>query len=77
MGLNYMNLIWMHNIVEAMPTRNTSEETVKTVMEFAEQVGIDPVLIKKEKPGYIINSMIIPYLNQTMHLWGSRQASPW
>lgn len=77
LALHYMNRIWNHNVAEVMPTSETSEDVVKEVYDFAARVGMDPVLIKKEKPGYIMNSLLIPFLDRGQYYWGLGEATPW
>ncbi len=46
------------NIVDIMAHPGTSEETFNLVREFAEKMGQVPVVLRKESPGYVFNSML-------------------
>lgn len=63
LALHFANRIWVHNIGEVMGTTQTDPEVVATVMQFASEMGMVPVEIKKEKAGYLLNSLLVPFLN--------------
>jgi 3-hydroxybutyryl-CoA dehydrogenase len=63
LALHFANPIWEANIGEVMGHSGTSQKVFKQVVEFAEQMGMIPIPIHKEQNGYIINSLLIPWLN--------------
>lgn len=76
MALHFQNEIWKHNVAEVMATPETSEETVKAVEQFAKDIEMDAVVMKKEQPGYIINTVFIPFVNTSLALFGMGEATP-
>ena len=46
------------DIVDVMAHAGTSEETLNVAIEFAIKIGQVPVVLRKESPGYIFNSML-------------------
>jgi 3-hydroxybutyryl-CoA dehydrogenase len=46
------------DIVDVMGHPGTSEETFNLVCEFAIRIGQVPIVLKKESPGYVFNSML-------------------
>jgi 3-hydroxybutyryl-CoA dehydrogenase len=46
------------DIVDVMAHAGTSEETLNVAIEFAIKIGQVPVVLKKETPGYVFNSML-------------------
>jgi len=64
-GLHFFNPVPMMKLVEVVRTPSTSEETVKVAWELSLAMGKDPILTK-DKPGFIFNRLIIPYLNEAM-----------
>jgi len=46
------------DIVDVMAHAGTSEETLNVAIEFAIKIGQVPVVLKKESPGYVFNSML-------------------
>jgi len=46
------------DIVDVMAHPGTSEETFNLVREFAIRIGQMPIVLRKENPGYVFNSML-------------------
>jgi len=40
------------------------------VVEFAKEIHMVPLCLHKEQPGYILNSMLVPFLNAAEMLLG-------
>ena len=62
MALHFANSIWKNNIVEVMMHKDTDEEYFDKVIKFAKSIKMIPLPLKKEKSGYLLNSMLIPFL---------------
>lgn len=62
LALHFANLIWIYRIAEVMGTTDTDPRVFRSVVEFARDMGMEPSEIKKEKAGYIINSLLVPFL---------------
>ena len=75
-ALHFANTIWKNNTAEAMGHPGTSEETFKAVVQFAEEIGMIPLELHKEQPGYILNSMLVPFLMSAQFLWVNEVADP-
>jgi 3-hydroxybutyryl-CoA dehydrogenase len=50
--------VWEANVVDIMPHPDTSEETVELLQVFAERIGQIPIVLRKEYPGYVFNTML-------------------
>ena len=75
-ALHFANTIWKNNTGEVMGHPGTSEETFKEVVQFAEEIGMIPLELHKEQPGYILNSMLVPFLMSAQYLWVNEVADP-
>ena len=42
---------------------DTDPAVYEEVADFARSIGMVPLLLKKEQPGYILNSMLVPFLS--------------
>lgn len=62
LALHFANSIWKNNTAEVMKHSKTSDEAFNEVMKFAEEIKMIPLPLKKEKSGYLLNSMLIPLL---------------
>lgn len=63
LALHYANRVWRHNTAEIMGTADTDPSVYTAVVEFAEGSGLVPIEIKKERAGYLLNSLLIPLLD--------------
>lgn len=68
LALHYANNIWKNNTGEVMGTDATSEEAFEAVVDFAERTGLVAIRVLKEQPGYVLNSMLVPFLESASHL---------
>ncbi len=62
LALHFANSIWKNNTAEVMKHSKTSDEAFEEVMKFAKEIKMIPLPLKKEKSGYLLNSMLIPLL---------------
>jgi len=76
LALHFANEIWKFNVGEVMGTELTSEAVYATVVEFARDIGMVPIEIKKEKAGYVLNSLLVPFLNAAGELLVDGIADP-
>lgn len=76
LALHFANEIWRNNTAEVMGHAGTNPEAYKEVVEFAEALGMLPLQLKKEQPGYILNSLLVPFLNSAQALLAAGVADP-
>ncbi|MFF2494209.1 3-hydroxyacyl-CoA dehydrogenase [Agromyces sp. NPDC058064] len=76
LALHFANRIWAHNTAEIMGTPATAPAVYRTVVEFAEAIGMVPIEIKKEQPGYVLNSLLVPFLSAAGQLLVDGIAEP-
>lgn len=76
LSLHFANHIWINNLAEVMVHPGTNPEAFAKVMEFAREIGMDPVAVMKEKNGYLLNSMLVPFLMSAMDLYVTKTGSP-
>lgn len=66
--LHFANEIWKLNIAEIMRHDGTSPEVFDEVIEFAKDIAMVPIPIHKEQPGYVLNTLLVPYLKAAVQL---------
>ena len=76
LSLHFANNIHRQNLAEVMRHDRTSDEAFDTVVEFARSIGMYPAILKKEQPGYILNSILVPVLGAGLTLFGNDVADP-
>ena len=74
-AVHFANNIWIANISEIMGHSVTSEDTVQKAIAFANRINMIPSVIRKEQKGYILNSLLIPFLLSALKLWAGEVAS--
>ncbi len=55
-------------LVEVIPTAQTSEETTCVVMELLTLLGKQPLLVKREAPGFVVNRLQMALLREALWL---------
>ncbi len=61
-GMHFFNPVPVMKLVEVIPGADTSEETVELAMEACQTIG-KKAIRAKEAPGFIVNRILVPYLN--------------
>ncbi len=67
-GMHFFNPPQLMTLVEVIRAPKTSDETVSTVVEAARKMGKEPVVVKKDSPGFVVNRILIPALNEALYL---------
>ena len=62
LALHFANGIWDANVSEVMGHKGTDTEVFDQVIEFSRDIGMVPIPIQKEHPGYVMNSIAIPFI---------------
>ena len=68
LNLHFANQVWKHNIAEIMAHPGTEQSVYAAVVEFAKSIGMVPLQLNKEQPGYLLNSLLIPMLHAALAL---------
>ena len=68
-ALHFANEIWKHNTAEIMGHPTTSHKVFNDVVEFAKRIGMLPLPLHKEQPGYILNSLLVPLIGAALDLY--------
>ncbi len=68
LALHFANSIWKNNIVEVMMHKKTAEASFNVILEFAKSIRMNPLPLKREKSGYLLNSMLVPFLFSALDL---------
>ena len=75
-SLHFANEIWKSNTAEIMGHPGTSQETIHQVIAFARDIHMIPLQLHKEKNGYLLNSMLVPFLLSALDLWATDVSDP-
>ena len=64
-GLHFMNPAPVMRLVEVVRGLETSERTTQLALDLAKRLGKTPV-VAKDAPGFIVNRVLIPMINEAM-----------
>ena len=76
LSLHFANSIWKNNTAEIMAQSKTDPRYFEAVMDFARQIRMIPLPVRKEKSGYLLNSMLVPLLFSGMDLYVNGVSDP-
>ncbi|MGP1588632.1 MAG: 3-hydroxyacyl-CoA dehydrogenase [Oribacterium sp.] len=76
LALHFANTIWKNNTAEIMGHAGTDPAVYERVVAFAQEINMIPLQLHKEQPGYILNSMLVPFLSAAQGLWANEVADP-
>jgi 3-hydroxybutyryl-CoA dehydrogenase len=74
-GLHFFNPVPVLPLVEVVPSLLTAPETVRRAEEFVEGLGKHTVLCK-DRAGFVVNALLIPFLLAAIRMVESGFASP-
>jgi 3-hydroxybutyryl-CoA dehydrogenase len=60
-GLHFFNPVPLMKLVEVIRALTTSDETYRSVFDFAKSLGKEPITAP-DRPGFIVNRLLVPYL---------------
>ena len=76
LALHFANSIWKNNTAEVMKHEKTEDRYFKQVMNFAKEINMVALPLEKEKAGYLLNSMLIPFLFSALDLYVNKISDP-
>ncbi len=68
LALHFANTIWKNNTAEVMGHPGTDPAIYGEIVKFAAEINMIPLQLHKEQPGYILNSMLVPFLSAAQAL---------
>jgi 3-hydroxyacyl-CoA dehydrogenase/enoyl-CoA hydratase/3-hydroxybutyryl-CoA epimerase len=66
-GMHFFNPVPQMPLVEVVRAEKTSPEVVAQTVAFGRQLG-KTVIVVKDSPGFLINRILMPFLNESAHL---------
>jgi 3-hydroxybutyryl-CoA dehydrogenase len=74
LGMHFFNPVPVMPLLEMVRSFVTSEETYQAARAFGESLG-KTVVVAKDKPGFIVNALLIPYLLDAIRMYEEGTAS--
>jgi 3-hydroxybutyryl-CoA dehydrogenase len=67
-GMHFFNPAPLMRLVEVIRGYHTNDETTHTVMEMVKKIGKEPVEVKKDTPGFIVNRLMTPHMIEAIRM---------
>ncbi len=67
-GMHFFNPPQLMKLIEVIRGAKTSDATIETILAVAHKMEKETVLVKKDSPGFIVNRILIPALNEAVAL---------
>ncbi|NPV93193.1 MAG: 3-hydroxybutyryl-CoA dehydrogenase [Firmicutes bacterium] len=64
-GVHFFNPVPMMKLIEIIPGILTTDESADIVTEFSKKIGKTPIKVK-EYPGFVVNRILVPYINEAI-----------
>ncbi|MBM3963843.1 MAG: KR domain-containing protein [Planctomycetes bacterium] len=59
---------WFATAVDVMPAPRTSKMVIQALTELVIEIGLTPIVLQREFPGYVFNNLLHPLLIRSMEL---------
>src|SRR5574338_81102 len=66
-GIHFFNPPQLMKLVEVIPGQKTSKDLVDTTINFVKSVSKEPVICKRDVPGFIVNRLFIPLVHEAAY----------
>ncbi|MFL4908214.1 3-hydroxyacyl-CoA dehydrogenase family protein [Streptomyces sp. MMS24-I2-30] len=73
-GLHFFNPAPLMKVIEIVRALQTDEAVIERLVVFVGALGKDPVVVK-DRPGFLVNRLLIPYLNDVVQAYDDELAS--
>jgi enoyl-CoA hydratase/3-hydroxyacyl-CoA dehydrogenase len=67
-GMHFFNPPVRMELVEVISGAESAEETLDAVADLAEEMGKTPVRVRRDSPGFVVNRILIPLMNESAWL---------
>lgn len=66
-GLHFFNPPQLMQLVEVIPGKETSPKVIESAVNFIDSLGKQPILCRKDVPGFIVNRIFIPLVHEAAY----------
>lgn len=74
LGMHFFNPVVSSGLVELVRGMETSDGTIAKAADFITGIGKDYVEVKRESPGFIVNRILVTYINEAIFAYGDGMA---
>ena len=74
-GMHFFNPVPLMKLVEVIRGMKTNNETVATTIDLTRKLGKEPVEVRVDIPGFLVNRLMVPHLLEAIKLYEQGVAS--
>lgn len=74
-GMHFLYPVPVMKITEVVKGIDTSDETVQRTMQVIGNMGKTGILVRRDSPGYVVNRIMAPMLNEAIGVYAEGMAS--
>lgn len=74
-GMHFFYPVPVMRLVEVVKGFDTSPDTVNTVKQVIRRMGKECILVERESPGFVVNRILIPMINEAIWVYAENMAS--
>jgi len=67
-GIHFFNPPQLMKLVEVIPGEKTSHDVIDLTLEYVKSVKKEPVICRRDVPGFIINRLFIPMVHEACYM---------
>jgi 3-hydroxybutyryl-CoA dehydrogenase len=67
-GMHFFNPPQLMKLIEIIRGLKTSDETIDIVKRISRKIGKEPIIVNRDTPGFIVNRILIPAINEAVYL---------
>jgi len=75
-GMHFFNPPQLMKLMEIIKGAKTTDETINVIVDVSKKMGKEPVVVKKDVAGFVVNRVLIPALNEAVALVDEGVATP-
>lgn len=68
-GMHFFNPVPAMKLVEIVKGMDTDEKTVEVASSFVNRIGKEKIIISRESPGFVVNRILVPYINEAIFIY--------
>ena len=75
-GMHFMNPVPLMELIEIIRGLQTSDKTYHQIIELTKKIGKTPITALKDQPGFIVNRILVPMINEAFFVLMEGVATP-
>jgi 3-hydroxybutyryl-CoA dehydrogenase len=75
-GMHWFNPAQLMKLIEVIKGLRTSDETIETIVEVSKRMGKEPIVVRKDVVGFVVNRIMDAALNEALYLVWRGVATP-